>query len=158
MIIGKKRAELHVITPKYFLDSSTFIHTVDETAQFHEECLAVITKACKGEIQAATSLETLEETLYVLSKIKGNSVAIAAVSDFLKMSRIKKIELNLSLFEQALEIIETTPLKGPKDAINVATMLENKIPFIISEDKDYDKVGLIQRIHPKELAKQPDKR
>ncbi len=34
-------------------------------------------------------------------------------------------------------------------------MLENKIPFIISEDKDYDKVQLIQRIHPKDLINSP---
>jgi len=59
----------------------------------------------------------------------------------------------LMIFEQALEIIETTSLKGPKDAINVATMLTNKIPFIVSEDSDYDRVQLIQRIHPKDLAK-----
>ena len=67
------------------------------------------------------------------------------------MSKIKKYELTLSIFGKAMEIVENTPLKQPKDAINVATMLENKIPLIISEDKDYDKVRLIQRVHPKEI-------
>ena len=71
------------------------------------------------------------------------------------MSKIKKYEMNLPIFEKALEIVETTPLKRPKDAINVATMLENKIRLIISEDKDYDKVQLVQRIHPKEIVESP---
>ena len=142
-------------SPKYFLDSSTLIHAADGKAKFHEECLSIISKASKGEIQAATSLETLEETLYVLSKLTSPSVGLSAVSDFLKMSKIKKYELTLPIFEQAMEIVETTSLKQPKDAINVATMLENKIQLIISEDKDYDKVQLIKRIHPKELAESP---
>lgn len=136
---------------KYFLDSSTLIHAIDKKAEFHEQCLNIVVKCSKGEIAAATSLETLEETLYILSKLASSSIALGVISDLLKMSRIKKYEMNLSTFEQALEIIETTPLKKPKDAINVATMLENKIPLIISEDKDYDKIQLIQRIHPKDI-------
>jgi predicted nucleic acid-binding protein len=47
--------------------------------------------------------------------------------------------------------MEITPLKHPKDAINVASMLELGIQKIISEDKDYDKTELIQRVHPKDL-------
>ena len=87
----------------------------------------------------------------MLSKLISNSTALDAVSDLLKMSRIKKYELTLSIFEHALEIVENTPLKQPKDAINVATMLQNNIPLIVSEDKDYDRVQLIRRIHPKDL-------
>ncbi len=138
-------------SPKYFLDSTTLVHAKDKNAQFHNECLAILSQCAKGETHAATSLETLEETLYVLSKLTNSLTALDAVSDLLKMSKIKKYELTQPIFEQALEIIETTPLKGPKDAINVATMLENKIPLIISEDKDYDKVQLIQRVHPRDI-------
>ncbi len=67
------------------------------------------------------------------------------------MTKIKKYEMSLSIFEHALEIMEITSLKRPKDAINVATMLEHDIPEIVSEDKEYDKVGLIQRAHLKDL-------
>ena len=60
--------------------------------------------------------------------------------------------MNLTIFEKALEIIETTPLKRPQDAINVATMLEHHIQTIISEDKDFDKVNLIHRVHTKDFV------
>jgi len=137
--------------PSYFLDSTTLIHAIDKSAKYHKECLNVISKAAKGEINAATSLETLEETLFILSKLTSPSTAIRVIHDYLKMREIKKYEMRLTVFEHALEIMEITPLKRPKDAINVATMLEQDIPKIVSEDKEYDKVGLIQRVHPKDL-------
>jgi predicted nucleic acid-binding protein len=124
---------------------------VDKSAECHKECLSIIGKAAKGEINAATSLETLEETLFILSKLTSTSTALRVTHDYLKLTKIKKYEINLAIFEHALEIMEITPLKRPKDALNVATMLEHDIPKIISEDKEYDKVGLIQRVHPKAL-------
>lgn len=137
--------------PIYFLDSTTLIHAIDKSAEYHKECLNVISKAAKGEINAATSLETLEETLFILSKLTSPSTAIRVIRNYLEMREIKKYEMKLTIFEHALEIMEITQLKRPKDAINVATMLEQDIPKIVSEDKEYDKVGLIQRVHPKDL-------
>jgi predicted nucleic acid-binding protein len=137
--------------PTYLLDSTTLIHAIDKKAEHHKECLNIITKAAKGEINAAISLETLEETLFILSKLTSTSTALRVTHDYLKMTRIKKYEMNLTIFEHALEIMEITPLKRPKDAINVATMLEHRIPKIISEDKEYDKVNLVQKVHPKDL-------
>jgi predicted nucleic acid-binding protein len=58
--------------------------------------------------------------------------------------------MEYSTLMQAMEVMEIYPLR-PKDAINIATMLENDIGFIVSEDKDYDKAGLVQRIHPRDL-------
>ena len=139
------------IEQTYFLDSSTLIHAVDRSAEHHEECLNIVTKAAKGQISAATSLETLEETLFILSKLTTTTTALSVTRDVLKMTKIKKYEMNQSIFEQALEIMETTPLKRHKDTINVATMLEHDIQIIISEDKEYDKVGLIQRVHSKDV-------
>ena len=137
--------------PTYFLDSTTLIHAIDKNAEYHDQCLKVITRAAKGQINTATSLETLEETLFILSKLTTTTTALRATQDFLKMTKIRKLAMNQTILEQALEIIKTTPLKRPKDAINAATMLEHDIQTIISEDKDYDKVSLIQRIHPKDL-------
>ena len=137
--------------PTYFLDSTTLIHAIDKKAEHHKECLNIITKAAKGEINAATSLETLEETLFILSKLTSTSTALRVTHDYLRMTKIQKYEMKLAIFEHTLEIMEITPLRRPKDAINVATMLEHHIPKIISEDKEYDKVDLIQRVHPKNL-------
>jgi len=142
---------LNLSEPTHFLDSPTLIHAIDKGAEYHKECLNVISRAAKGEINAATSLETLEETLFILSKLTSPSTAIRVVQDYLRMTKIKKYEMSLAIFEHSLEIMEITPLKRPKDAINVATMLKNGIPKIVSEDKEYDKVGLIQRVHPKDL-------
>ena len=137
--------------PIYFLDSTTLIHAIDKDAEYREECLSIIGKAARGEIDAATSLETLEETLFILSKLTSAPLAVRVTRDYLRMTKLKKHEMSLSILEQALEIMEVTPLKRPKDAINVATMLAHGISTIVSEDKDYDRAGPIKRVHPKDL-------
>lgn len=142
---------MHTNKSTYFLDSTTLVHAVDRSAENHKECLSVVNKAAKGEINAATSLETLEETLFILSKLTPTQTAIRVIHDYLRMRRIKKYEMKLVVFEHALEIMKATSLKRPKDAINVATMLEYSIPKIVSEDKEYDEVDLVKRVHPKDL-------
>jgi len=77
-------------------------------------------------------------------------VAIRAVRDYMKLQKIEKHEMRQATFENAIEIMEITPLRRPKDAINVATMLEHGITKIISEDTHYDEIDLVERVHPKD--------
>jgi predicted nucleic acid-binding protein len=143
----------------YFLDSTTLIHALDKEAEYQRECSGIINRAAKGLINAATSLETLEETLFILSKLISPQIAIRVTRDYLKLQKIKKYDVRQTTFEHALKIMEITPLKRPKDAINVTTMLEHNIAKIISEDEDYDKIDLVERVHPKDIenTKPPDK-
>ena len=137
--------------PTYFLDSTTLIHAIDKEAECQKECLNIINKVVKGVIRAATSLETLEEVLFILSRLTSTETAIHVVRDYLRLEKIKKYEMSHTTFVHALEIMEITPLKRPKDAINVATMLEHNIAKIISEDEDYDKIDLVERVHPRDM-------
>jgi len=139
--------------PTYFLDSTTLIHAIDKESEYQKECLSIIDKAAGGLINAATSLETLEETLFILSKLTSPQIAIRVTRDYLKLRKIKKYEMRQTTFEHAIEIMEITPLKRPKDAINIATMLEHNIAKIVSEDEDYDKIDLVERVHPKDIEK-----
>ena len=149
-IIGEV-SQLNKEKPTYFLDSTTLIHAIDKEAEYQEECLNIINKSAKGLINTATSLETLEETLFILSKLTSLQTAIRVTQDYLKLRKIKKYEMSRTTFEHALKIMEITLLKRPKDAINVATMLEQNIVMIISEDEDYDKIDLVERVHPKDI-------
>ncbi len=135
----------------YFLDSTTLIHAIDHGADYQRECLNIINMAAKGLISAATSLETLEETLFILSRLVSQETAIRVIRDYLRIREIRKYEMGRSTLEHALEIMEITPLRRPKDAINVATMMENGIAVIISEDEDYDETDLVERVHPKDV-------
>ncbi len=137
--------------PTYFLDSTTLIHAIDKEAEYQKECLNIINKAAKGMINTATSLETLEEVLFILSKLTSLQTAIRVTRDYLKLRKIKKYEMSQTTFEHSIKLLEITPLKRPKDAINVATMLEHNIVKIISEDEDYDKIDLVERVHPKDM-------
>ena len=135
----------------YFLDSTTLIHAIDKEAEYQKECLNIINKAAKGLINAASSLETLEETLFLLSRLISNRDALRVVRNLMLLPGLSKHVMGYPTLMQAMEVMEIYPIR-PKDAINIATMLEKNIRFIISEDKDYDKIDLVQRINPRDLA------
>ena len=137
--------------PVYFIDSTTFISAVDKDSESHSHCLELLDMVAKKRLKAATSLETLEETLFILSRLIPHRDALRVVRNLMLLPGLTRHTMGYSILMQAMEIMEIYPLR-PKDAINVATMLENDIAFIVSEDTDYDETGLVQRIHPRNLV------
>ena len=137
-------------TPVYFIDATTFISAVDKDSDSHRHCLELIDRVAKLQFNAATSLETLEETLFLLSRLISRRDALRVVRNLMLLPGLSRYVMDYPTLMQAMEVMEIYPLR-PKDAINVATMLEKKIRFIISEDKDYDKIDLVQRINPRDL-------
>lgn len=137
--------------PVYFIDSTTFISAVDKDSESHRHCLELLDMVAKRQLEAATSLEALEEALFILSRLIPRVDALRAVRNLMLLPGLSRYTMEYSTLMQAMEIMEINPLR-PKDAINVATMLENDIGLIISEDKDYDGTGLVQRIHPRDLV------
>ena len=138
--------------PRYFLDSSTLISAVDGASEFQRDCLNVVDMAAKGRINAATSLETLEETLFLLTRLVSKTTALRVTRNYMRLEKMVKLVMTEDTFMHALEVMDITPLNRPKDAINVASMLEHEIPFIVSEDTDYDGIDLVERVHPRELG------
>lgn len=136
--------------PVYFIDSTTFISAVDKDSDSHRHCLELMDRVAKQQLKAATSLETLEETLFILSRLISHNDALRVVRNLMLLPGLSRHAMEYSTLMQAMEVMEIYPLR-PKDAINIATMLENDIGFIVSEDKDYDKTGLVQRVHPRDL-------
>lgn len=136
--------------PVYFIDSTTFISAVDKDSDSHRHCLELMDRVAKQQLKAATSLETLEETLFILSRLISRNDALRVVRNLMLLPGLSRHAMEYSTLMQAMEVMEIYPLR-PKDAINIATMLENDIGFIVSEDKDYDKTGLVQRVHPRDL-------
>jgi predicted nucleic acid-binding protein len=136
--------------PVYFIDSTTFVSAVDKDSESHRYCLELLDRVAKQQLEAATSLETLEETLFLLSRLISRRDALRVVRNLMLLPGLKRHAMEYSTLMQAMEVMEICPLR-PKDAINVATMLENDVGLIVSEDADYDKTGLVQRVHPQDL-------
>ena len=136
--------------PVYFIDSNALIGAVDKDSDSHRHCLELIDRVAKLQLKAATSLETLEETLFILTRLVSRKDAIRIVRNFMLLPGLSKYPMSLRTLMQAMEVMEIYPLT-PKDAINIATMLENNIKLLVSDDKDYDRAGLVQRIRPQDL-------
>jgi len=128
-----------------YLDTNIFIYPISGTGIKSESCINILSKVFKGELEAATSILTWDEFQYSLRKIIGKEKAIEESSIFLKSPNLKFIKADSEIISKAQELTEKYTLK-PRDAIHAATAIINKIPKIVSDDSDFDKVKEIKRI------------
>lgn len=92
----------------------------------------------------ATSVLTIDEVVWVLSKQKGYGEAIS-VGEKMASGNIRLLPATGETALQALKIMRENGLK-PRDAFHAATMKQYGITKIASEDRDFDKLPGIKRI------------
>ncbi|MFA5870263.1 MAG: type II toxin-antitoxin system VapC family toxin [Candidatus Bathyarchaeia archaeon] len=95
-----------------------------------------------------TNILVLDELLYVSKK--RYHVPYEVTSEFISSSILPFTEvltLDLPEYKIAIEVIEETGLK-PSDAIHIASMIQNNISTIASEDHELDHTSTINRIWP----------
>lgn len=99
-----------------------------------------------SENKAYTDVLVLDELLYI-SKKKYNipyDVSIEFIESLI-LPYVEILPLGSEEFREASEIIKSFSIK-PSDALHVAAMLMNDIRRIVSEDREFDKVGGLERI------------
>lgn len=130
--------------PKYFVDANFWIYLNILKDDEHKVLINYIEEKIDQGI--ATNMLILDELLYI-SKRK-YSVPYLSTLEFWK-SVVVPISINLPLnndiFTIFSDIVKNTSLK-PADALHAALSLYNEIPYIISEDSDFDKISGLQRI------------
>ncbi len=93
-----------------------------------------------------TNILVLDEVIYISkSKYKVPYYVTIKFLNKLIPKYINIVPPTLKEYIKAVEIIKEYELK-PSDAIHVATCIANNIKYIVSEDKEFDKVKDIERI------------
>ena len=135
-----------------FIDTNIPIYAAGKTHENKQPCAQVIMAMAKGEIQAISNTEVLQEILYRHCMIKERAKGLTMfyefkdlLSDILPVT-IKEVDLAATLMKKYINI-------EARDAIHIATMLENDIKFICSVDKHFDNIDRIKRIEPGQLMK-----
>jgi predicted nucleic acid-binding protein len=126
-----------------------FIYPViyDEKMAEAKNSKEFLLKIALGKVEAYTSCITWDEISWVLRKIFGITPSIDEGKKFLTFPNLKLLGVKKTTIFRAQEIVEKYHVK-PRDAIHLATALENKITTIVSYDKDLDSVKEIKRIEP----------
>ncbi|MBI3588682.1 type II toxin-antitoxin system VapC family toxin [Candidatus Micrarchaeota archaeon] len=98
-----------------------------------------------GEIKAATSLLTWDETAWIARKSAGTGAAGTVGRAFLDLPELARLPVSQSVVERAQQIMAEKGL-DPRDAIHAATALLANCTAIVSEDPDLERVKEIKRI------------
>jgi len=89
-----------------------------------------------------------DEVLYTLEIRTGDrEKSLAAVRKMSILPNLKICEVSPRQLSNSFEIYSKHGLK-PRDALHIATMLENGVSTMLSFDKDFDGVKGIERIEP----------
>ncbi len=125
---------------KYFIDSSTLIYFVTQTPEDKLNKLFNLFKKLKSEgAEFYTNILVLDEVLWVCRKKYSIQYKDTIKILIELLSDIRILPLTEMDFYYAIRLLVNYNLK-PSDAIHVANMLNNGIPIIISEDKEFDRI------------------
>ncbi len=131
------------------IDANVLVYTYAENSQKREKATDLLLRAFKGKDRFFIALQTVGEFCSVATKkygmepAKANSVAQA----ILRSDGFTKLHYKDSTFERALNIVSDSDLHF-WDAMLAATMKENSIDTIYTEDADFGKIEGIKAINP----------
>lgn len=134
-----------------FLDANVFLYAAGRAHSYREPCRRVLRRVERGALPANTSVEVVQELLYVLWRRgmarQGTQLARNVMDLFPEMLPQTRSDLR-----EACDLLDRHSGLTPRDAVHVATMRSHGIETIISADVHFDEVEGIQRIDPSRVT------
>jgi len=128
-----------------YLDANFFIFALLDNTSKGERARDIHRRIASGGEKAATSPLAIDELMWVLIRARKEHLLRMAVEDIYSTPNLDVTTITSTVPLVALEIIERYKLK-PRDAFQIATMKENKLKEILTDDSDFDKVEWVRRI------------
>ncbi len=135
---------------KVYIDANIFlnpvlynINEVEEAKKSQKFLKEVISKKIVG----VTSVLTWDEFVWIIRKNLGKKTASEKGKELLIFPNLSFISVTFSTILRAQDLLSKYNIK-PRDAIHVASMIENNITKLISFDGDFDDISEIERKEP----------
>ena len=134
-----------------FFDTSILVHAffVDDSKK-HKIAKDFVKRVFEGKEDGIVSNQVLSELFFVLVKKKGidKEIAEKIIDSFILSRNWKKVSYTFSTIEKAKKIVRKYDIPF-WDSLIIATLLENKIRIILTENvKDFKKIEEIEVINP----------
>jgi len=133
-----------------FLDANIFLYAIGAEHAEKAACQAIVTAAAGGKIAAMTSVEVVQELVFVLDRRGRRADGIKAAEDVLAlvpaMLTVTPADMRL-----ACNLLRQHAHLRPRDAVHVATMQNNGIKTIASVDRHFDGLPGIHRRSPADV-------
>ena len=133
----------------YFIDSNVFFYAKMFDREYGAVCAKILDRIAKGKLEAATSTLVVIELANALRKY-GLSDEVKDVVDAVFSLDIRVFDVDSLSVRNAVGIFDKFRI-SPYDCVHVAVMKEAGIDNVISADKDFDNVGWIKRLDPKDV-------
>jgi hypothetical protein len=133
-----------------FLDTNIFLYAAGKSHPQRAPCAALLERAGRGEVEAVTSAEVVQEILHVWTRRgrRKDAVALARRVVLLFPNLLAVARADVAL---ACDLLSRYQGLSVRDAVHAATMLQNKIQRIASVDPDFDVIREITRVPPAAL-------
>jgi predicted nucleic acid-binding protein len=134
---------------RVFLDTNVFLYAIGGESPHRDSCRNLLAAVGKGDVDAVTSSEILQEVLHIRTRRVDLADGIQAARSAASMvAEVLAVTGNDVL--AACKVLEKHPQISARDALHVAVMKANQLHTLISVDKDFDPIRDIKRVDPKD--------
>jgi len=128
-----------------FIDSNIPMYVAGGEHEYRAPARQFLERVQKGEVQACTSAEVLQEILHRYSSL-GKPALAAEVYDLTVEICPVVLDVTLADIDRARDLL--TSIKGisSRDAVHSAVMLNHEVEWIATFDQGFDRVKGIRRL------------
>ena len=135
-----------------YLDANILLYPMLQQDTRATACRVVLDQVVSGA-EAATSVLTWDEVVYVVRKLQGPARAAQQGRLLLQFPGLRFLSADMDVLRRAQKLVERYAL-APRDAIHAATALTAGIHDFVSEDADFDSVTEFRRWPASDLPPQ----
>ncbi len=132
---------------RVFIDTNIFLYAAGSEHRLKVPCGDILTRIGDGDLDAVTSIEVVQELLYVLSRrnlrVEGLRLAADVMDLFPDLLSVTGADMR-----GTCRLLEDHPDLPVRDAVHCSVMSGHGITRIITVDTHFDSVPGIQRIDP----------
>lgn len=130
---------------RVFVDSNVPMYVAGRDHPNREPAKRFLEQARRGEVEACTSTEVLQEILYRYAALRRRDLARDVYELFVQLCPTV-LAVTLADTDRAKNLLVEEARLGVRDAIHAAVMLNNEVEIIASFDAAFDEVSGIRRI------------
>jgi predicted nucleic acid-binding protein len=135
----------------YFLDANVPIYAAGGEHPYREHCARIIVAAARGDIDAVTDTEVIQEIAYRFHSVGRRTLGLQVAEEFLDVVTAV-LPVTRADTARALALLRAHDFLLPRDAIHAAVIGAAGLHTILTADRHFDRIPGITRIDPSELA------
>ena len=138
-----------------FVDSNVALYAAGRESGQREPCRRVLRAVGRGEVDAWTNVQVLQEVLHrcLQAARREQPEALGAFDDFAALFPGRIVPVEPDDLARARELASDRPALPAADLVHLATMERHEITAIVTVDRHFDRIPGIERLEPATLAR-----